>query len=194
MGLLFLCKNFPCEHPSRERKKTYRSSPSQTSVWLLAFSNVLAKCWSWRNFRCLQLINLRPSTLKTKFLKDEEMKLDIQVSCSESLCIVAGDPEGQTHVPVHRPGRVVGEVVLRNTIVMYRNEKTPWTSITGVFVAIFFWDASFLQRQWGGRDLILNSAEGVALSCVNSDNSGTNGSFFFEHMSLFTPRWYLFSM
>lgn len=82
------------------------------------------------------------------------MKLDIQVSFFESLYIVAGDPEGQTHVSVHRPGHEVGEVVLRNTIEMYRKQNTPWTSITGVFAALFFWDTSFLQRQMGCRDLI----------------------------------------
>lgn len=53
------------------------------------------------------------------------MKLDIWVSCSESLCVVAGDPEGQTHAPVHRPGCVVGEAVLRNAIVMRTNQNTP---------------------------------------------------------------------
>lgn len=80
---------------------------------------------------------------------------DIQVSCSESFFIVAGDPEGQTHVPVHRPGCVVGEVVLRNTTVMYKNQNTPWTSITRVFIAVFFCHISLLQRPRGCRDLIL---------------------------------------
>lgn len=76
------------------------------------------------------------------------MKPDIQVSCSESLCvqcIVAGNHERQNHIPVHRPGRVIGEVVLRNTIVMYRNQNTPWTSITGVFIAVFFGTPFFFK-------------------------------------------------
>lgn len=37
------------------------------------------------------LLMFRPSTLKTKLLKGEEMRLNIQVSCSESLCIVLKD-------------------------------------------------------------------------------------------------------
>ena len=34
----------------------------------------------------------------------------------------------------------------------------------------------------------------MALFCVNSGDTGTNGSSFFEHMSLFMSRWYLFSV
>lgn len=83
------------------------------------------------------------------------MRLNIQVSCSESLCIVAGDPERQTHLAVHRPGCEVGKIILRNTVVMYRKEITSWTSITGVFVAtFFFFGHEFSLREKGCRDLI----------------------------------------
>lgn len=99
------------------------------------------------------LLMFRPSTLKTKRLKGEEMRLSIQVSCSESLCIVAGDPERQTHIPpVHRPGCEVGEIVPRNTVEMYRKENTPRTSITKVLP--YFFGHQFSSRKEGCRDLI----------------------------------------
>lgn len=60
--------------------------------------------------------------------------------------MVAGDPERQTHVPVHRPRCEVGEIVLRNTVVIYRNQNIPRISVTGVFVALFFLAHQFSSR------------------------------------------------
>lgn len=53
----------------------------------------------------LQLIDFRPGTLGTKFLMSET-KLVIWVSFSKSLCVVAGDSGGQSHIAVHRLGHV----------------------------------------------------------------------------------------
>lgn len=40
---------------------------------------------------------------------------------------------------------MLGGETLRNIVLMYRNQNTPWTSITGVFVAVFFGTPVFFK-------------------------------------------------
>lgn len=111
-------------------------------------------------------------------MKGEEKKPVIWMSLFKNLCVVVDDAGGHSHVPVHRLGHVW--LVKLYLEILYSCTQTKihcGPPEVECFVAVFVWetvgDYFFFKSKGSSRDF--NSVEQVSLTCVNSDDTGTNG-------------------